>query len=102
VEEEVENTHKKGKQDKDKGKSKKKLEPTKGKNHETDPIAQHNEDNTEDGANTLMQLDDQDLVNIDMDKLEEAFNKRELQSIPVEQLLKVHKVFIDSIVGAAS
>jgi hypothetical protein len=49
-----------------------------------------------------MQLDDQDLVDIDLEKLEEAFNKKELQTIPVEQLRKVHKVFIDSMAGATS
>jgi hypothetical protein len=47
-----------------------------------------------------MQLDEQDLADIDLEKLEEAFNKKELQSIPVEQLRKVHKVFIDSTAGA--
>jgi hypothetical protein len=49
-----------------------------------------------------MQLDEQDLADIDLEKLEEAFNKKELQSIPVEQLRKVHKVFIDSTAGATS
>jgi hypothetical protein len=49
-----------------------------------------------------MQLDDQDLADIDLEKLEEAFNKKELQTIPVEQLRKVHKVFIDSTIGATS
>jgi hypothetical protein len=78
------------------------VEPTKGQNHETDPIAQQNEDKPEDGGDTLMQLDDQDLVDIDLEKLEEAFNKKELQTIPVEQLKKVHKVFIDSTAGATS
>jgi hypothetical protein len=49
-----------------------------------------------------MQLEDQDLADIDLEKLEEAFNKKELQTIPVEQLRKVHKVFIDSTIGATS
>jgi hypothetical protein len=49
-----------------------------------------------------MQLDDQDLADIDLEKLKEAFNKKEFQTIPVEQLRKVHKVFIDSMAGATS
>jgi hypothetical protein len=43
-----------------------------------------------------------ELADIDLDKLEDAFNKKELQTIPVEQLRKVHKVFIDSTTGATS
>jgi hypothetical protein len=49
-----------------------------------------------------MQLDEQDLADIDLEKLEEAFNRKELQTIPVEQLRKVHKVFIDSTTGSTS
>ena len=49
-----------------------------------------------------MQLDDQDLADIDLEKLKEDFNKKEFQTIPVEQLRKVHKVFIDSTTGATS
>jgi hypothetical protein len=45
-----------------------------------------------------MQLDEQDLVDIDLEKLEEALNRKDLHAIPVEQLRKVHKVFIDSTV----
>jgi hypothetical protein len=39
-----------------------------------------------------MQLDEQDLADIDLEKLEEAFNRKDLHTIPVEQLRKVHKV----------
>jgi len=41
-------------------------------------------------------MDEQNLIDIDLEKMEVAFNKKELQSIPVKQLRKVHKVFIDS------
>jgi hypothetical protein len=49
-----------------------------------------------------MQIDEKELADIDLDELEDAFNRKELQSIPVEQLRKVHKVFIDSMTGATS
>jgi len=49
-----------------------------------------------------MQIDERELEDIDLDKLEEALNRKELQSIPMEQLMKVHKVFIDPRVGATS
>jgi hypothetical protein len=78
------------------------MESTKEQNQETGPTAQQNVDKPEDGGDTLMQLDEQDLVDIDLEKLEEAFNRKELQTIPVEQLRKVHKVFIDSTAGSTS
>ena len=49
-----------------------------------------------------MQINEQELAEIDIDKLEEALNKLDLQTIPIEQLRKVHKVFIDSKVGDTS
>jgi hypothetical protein len=49
-----------------------------------------------------MNVDERDLADIDLEKLEEAFNRKELQSIPLEQLRKVHKVYIDSTTGATS
>jgi hypothetical protein len=55
-----------------------------------------------DGGDIIMQIDEKELEDIDLDKLEDAFNRKELQSIPVEQLRKVHKVFIDSTTGATS
>ena len=49
-----------------------------------------------------MQIDEKELEDIDLDKLEDAFNQKEIQSIPVEKLRKVHKVFINSTTGATS
>jgi hypothetical protein len=49
-----------------------------------------------------MEMDEQDLVDIDLDKLEEALNKKDLQTIPEDQLRKFHKVFLDSTIGATS
>jgi hypothetical protein len=43
----VENTHKKGNQDNDKGKSKLQPKSTKGQNQETNPIVKQNEDKLE-------------------------------------------------------
>jgi hypothetical protein len=69
-----------------------------------DPPAQlfPRKDPEEDGGDTTMQIDERELEDIDLDKLEEALNRKELQSIPLEQLRKVHKVFIDSTTGATS
>jgi hypothetical protein len=51
---------------------------------------------------TVMELNEQELADIDLDKLEEALNKKDLQTIPDDQLRKVHKVFLDSTAGATS
>ena len=49
-----------------------------------------------------MQLDDRDLAGIDLEKLEEALNQKDLQTLPEEQLCKVHKVFLNSSVGSTT
>jgi hypothetical protein len=49
-----------------------------------------------------MEMDEQDLADIDLDRLEEALNKKDLQTIPEDQLRKFHKVFLDSSTGATS
>jgi hypothetical protein len=45
---------------------------------------------------TIMKMDEQDLAEIDLDRVEESLNKKYLQTIPEDQLRKVHKVFLDS------
>jgi len=47
-----------------------------------------------------MEMNEQDLVEIDLDRLEEALNKKDLQTLPEDQLRKVHKLFMDSSIGA--
>jgi hypothetical protein len=49
-----------------------------------------------DGRRHCHGMDEQDLADIDLDKLEEALNKKDLKTIPDDQLRKVHKVFLDS------
>jgi hypothetical protein len=39
-----------------------------------------------------MLMDEMDLANIDLEKLEESLNQKDLQHILVDQLCKVHKV----------
>jgi len=56
----------------------------------------------EEGEDLEMIVDEKDLADIDLDLLEEAYNKKELQSLPPQQLYKVHKVYIDSTAGATS
>jgi oligoribonuclease NrnB/cAMP/cGMP phosphodiesterase (DHH superfamily) len=41
----------------------------------------------------FMEMNEKDLVDIDLDKIEEVLNKKDLKSIPDDQLRKVHKVF---------
>jgi hypothetical protein len=57
---------------------------------------------TKDGKDLDMLVDERDLADIDLEKLEEAYNKKELQNLPLEQLYKVHKVYIDSTTRATS
>jgi hypothetical protein len=49
-----------------------------------------------------MQMDETDLVDIDLEKLEEALNQKDLQHISVDQLSKVHKVFTNSTAGSTT
>ena len=51
---------------------------------------------------TIMIVDETDLAEIDLEKLEEALNQKDLQHLPVEQLRKVHKVFTDSTAGSTA
>jgi hypothetical protein len=60
------------------------------------------EDKMGENGDTQMQLDEQDLADIYIEKLEEALNRKDLQTIPIEQLRKVHKVFLDSTAGSTS
>jgi hypothetical protein len=53
-------------------------------------------------GDTTMLMDETDLADIDLEKLEEALNKKYLQHIPVDQLRKVHKVFTNSTVGSTA
>jgi hypothetical protein len=57
--------------------------------------------NLEEG-DTEMDLDEHDLVGIDLEHLEQAYHKKELYTIPLDQLRKVHKVFLNSSVGSAA
>jgi hypothetical protein len=47
-------------------------------------------------------MDEQDLEEIDLDRLKEVLNKKDLQTLQEDQLRKVHKVFLDSSTGATS
>jgi hypothetical protein len=47
-------------------------------------------------------MDDWDLADVDLYQLEEELNKKDIQTIPDDQLRKVQKVFLDSTVGATS
>jgi hypothetical protein len=53
-------------------------------------------------GDTPMLLDDRDLAGIDLEKLEEALNQKDLQTLPEEQLRKVHKVFLNSSAGSTA
>jgi hypothetical protein len=70
------------------------------------PPPKSQEPNTEDrgegDGDTPMQLDERDLAGIDLEKLEEALNQKDLQTLPEEQLRKVHKVFLNSSAGSTA
>jgi hypothetical protein len=96
----VEDPHQYARKDKTKGKSKETTTPV------LEQITLHiskvplEEDQlTEDSGDIDMQLDDRELAKIDMEKLEEAYHKHELQSLPLEQLRKVQKVYLNSTTG---
>jgi hypothetical protein len=62
----------------------------------------HTEDRGEGDGDTPMLIDDRDLAGIDLEKLEEALNQKDLQTLPEEQLRKVHKVFLNSSAGSTA
>jgi len=51
------------------------------------------------GGDMDMIVDEKEMAEIDLEWLEEAYHKKELQSLPLEQLCKVHKVYINSTTG---
>jgi hypothetical protein len=57
---------------------------------------------TSQDEDTNMLMNETELEEIDLEKLEEALNQKDLQHIPVEQLRKVHKVFTDSTAGSTA
>jgi hypothetical protein len=62
----------------------------------------HMEDREEGEGDTPMILDDRELAGIDLEKLEEAIDQKNLQTLPEEQLRKVHKVFLNSSAGSTA
>jgi hypothetical protein len=62
----------------------------------------HLEERGEGDGDTPMMLDDRELAGIDLEKLEEALNQKNLQTLPEEQLRKVHKVFLNSSAGSTA
>jgi hypothetical protein len=62
----------------------------------------HTEDRGEGDGDTPMLIDDRDLAGIDLEKLEEALNQKDLHTLPEEQLRKVHKVFLNSSAGSTA
>jgi hypothetical protein len=62
----------------------------------------HTDERGEGDGDTPMMLDDRDLAGIDLEKLEEALNQKDLQTLPEEQLRKVHKVFLNSSAGSTA
>jgi len=92
-EEEVQNPHKNPQQ-----------QQTKGPNPAPHP---HNgetptKERGEGDGDTPMLLDDRDLAGIDLEKMEESLNQKDLQTLPEEQLRKVHKVFLNSSAGSTA
>ena len=57
---------------------------------------------SDEGGDTIMRMDERELADIGLDNLGDAFNMKELQTIPLEHLINVHKVFIDSTIGGTS
>jgi hypothetical protein len=45
-------------------------------------------------------LDEQDLNGIDLENLEQSYRHQQLHTIPLDQLCKVYKVFINSSMGS--
>jgi hypothetical protein len=69
-------------------------------NHVTNPTG---EDLGADEVGDMeIELDEKDLAEIDQVSLEEAYHRKDLSSIPPYQLRKVHKFYLNSIVGATS
>jgi len=60
------------------------------------------EDRGERDGDTPVQLDKRDLAGIDLEKIEEALNQKDLQTLPEEKLRKVHKVFLNSSVDSSA
>jgi hypothetical protein len=75
--EEIQDPHKEQQQ----GKGKNQTPSSSSPNHEINPEERGGID-----GDTLMQLDDRDLAGIDLEKLEEALNQKDLHALPEEKL----------------
>ena len=62
----------------------------------------HTEDRGEGDGDTPMLINDRDLAGIDLEKLEEVLNQKDLHTLPEEQLRKVHKIFLNSSSGSTT
>jgi hypothetical protein len=70
---------------KHKGKEKQAPDPVLEKFMQSDPlVATVRGKNFEEGGDTTMQINEKELAEIDIDKLEDALNKLDLQTIPVQ------------------
>jgi len=49
-----------------------------------------------------MGLDEKDLGGIDLEHLEHAYRHHKIYTIPLEQLRKVHKIFLNSLAGSTA
>ena len=49
-----------------------------------------------------MDLDEKDLAGVDIEHLEQAYWHQKLYTIPLDQLRKVHKVFLDPSMGSTA
>jgi hypothetical protein len=70
--------------------------------HTTHPKATTQSTQSGRDEDTNMLIDETDLAEIDLEKMEEALSQKDLQHIPVEQLRKVHKVFTNSTAGSTA
>jgi hypothetical protein len=66
------------------------------------PPTQAGDTSDPEDEDTEMDLDEHDLVGIELEHLEQAYHKKELYTIPLDQLHKVYKVFLNSSVGSAA
>jgi hypothetical protein len=101
--EEVENPHKTAGKDPSKHKedhpSQEYQTPANQADPQTHPVSRKEPEREED---KVMEMDEHDLAEIDLDRLEEALKKKDLQTLLEDQLRKFHKFFLDSSAGATS
>lgn len=69
---------------------------------QSNPLSIHEDPPLQDTGEMDIELDEEELADIDMVSLEEAYKNNNLLALPRDQLCKVHKIYVTSNAGGCA